>query len=86
MSSTSVHIPDELLSQIDQKVKEKGISRNRFIIQACEEALQNSAGHWPEDFFKPDLSASNLRLLQEGVDEMAAAIMQKRKNRTGIIL
>ena len=86
MPSTTVHLPDKLLNKIDQIVNEIGISRNKFIIKACEEALQNSAGRWPEDFFEPDLSASNLRLLKEGVAEMEEAIMRKRKNRTDINL
>ena len=63
MPSTTVHLPDALLSKIDQIVNEIGISRNRFIIKACEEALKNSAGRWPEGFFEPDLSTANLRLL-----------------------
>jgi metal-responsive CopG/Arc/MetJ family transcriptional regulator len=81
MPSTTVHIPDALLTKIDQIVSEQGISRNRFIIQACEEALQNNAGRWPEDFFEPDFGSANLRLLKEGVAEMEAAIIQMRKNR-----
>ena len=81
MPSTTVHIPDALLTKIDRIVNEQGISRNRFIIQACEEALKNSAGKWPEDFFEPDLSAANLRLLREGVAEMEATIIRMRKNR-----
>ncbi|MBW2642455.1 MAG: CopG family transcriptional regulator, partial [Deltaproteobacteria bacterium] len=32
MPSTTVHIPDKLLSKIDQIVKKKGVSRNRFIV------------------------------------------------------
>jgi predicted transcriptional regulator len=86
MPSTTVHLPDALLTKIDQIVNEIGISRNRFIIQACEEALQNNAGRWPEDFFEPDLSAANLKLLKEGVAEMEAAIMRMRKNRAEINL
>jgi hypothetical protein len=86
MPSTTVHLPDKLLNKIDQIVNEIGISRNKFIIKACKEALQHSAGRWPEDFFKPDLSASNLRLLKEGVAEMEAAIMRMRKNRADITL
>jgi len=86
MPSTTVHLPDKLLNKIDRTVNEIGISRNKFIIQACEEALQNSAGRWPEDFFEPDLSASNLRLLKEGVAEMEEAIVRMRKNRTDSIL
>ena len=62
MPSTTVHIPDSLLSKIDQTVKEKGISRNRFIVQACEKALQNDTGRWPEDFFETNLRKENLSL------------------------
>jgi hypothetical protein len=67
MPSTTVHLPDALLAKIDSIVKEKSISRNRFIIQACEEALKKSAGQWPQDFFEPELSPANLKLLKEGV-------------------
>ena len=81
MPSTTVHLPDKLLNKIDQIVNEIGISRNKFIIKACEDALQRSAGRWPSDFFEPDLDASNMKLLKEGVSEMEAAIMQMRKNR-----
>ena len=82
MPSTTVHIPDALLAKIDRIVKEQSISRNRFIIQACEEALKNSAGQWPQDFFDSELSSANLRLLNEGVAEMEAAILRMRKNRS----
>ncbi len=84
MPSTTVHIPDPLLSKIDQTVKEKGISRNRFIVQACEKALQNDAGRWPEDFFETNLSKENLRLLRKGASEMEAAIIKMRKNRMDV--
>jgi metal-responsive CopG/Arc/MetJ family transcriptional regulator len=46
MPSTTAHIPDELLKNIDQIVKEQNLGRNRFIIQACPQALNNFAGHW----------------------------------------
>ncbi len=81
MPSTTVHIPDQLLSKIDQTVKEKRISRNRFIVQACEQALIVNAGQWPEDFFESKLSARDLRLLREGAFEMEEAIISKRKSR-----
>jgi hypothetical protein len=86
MPSTTVHIPDWLLSEIDQTVKEKGISRNRFIIQACEQALNNIAGQWPEGFFEPELNQEDLRLLREGVLEMEEAIISMRKNRRDVDL
>ena len=86
MPSTTVHIPDQLLSKMDQIVKEKGVSRNRFIIQACEQAIVNNAGEWPEDFFEPDLSRDDLKLLREGVAEMEEAIISMRKSRKGMEL
>ncbi len=86
MPSTTVHLPDALLSKIDQIVKEIGISRNRFIIKACEEALHNNTGNWPQNFFEPELSPGNLKLLKAGVAEMESAILKKRKNRSDVVL
>jgi hypothetical protein len=71
---------------MDQIVKEKGISRNRFIVQACEQAVINDAGEWPDNFFELDLSADGLRLLREGVAEMEEAIIRMRKSRIGMDL
>jgi hypothetical protein len=81
MPSTTVHIPDKLLSEIDQFTKEKEISRNRFIIQACQEALNTISGEWPEGFFDTNFSRKDLKILREGVEEMEGAIIQKRKSR-----
>jgi hypothetical protein len=86
MPSTTVHIPDELLNKIDQIVKELSLSRNRFIIQACQQALNNFAGHWPEGFFESELNDEDLKLLKEGGLEMEHAIISKRKNRRNLNL
>lgn len=81
MPSTTVHLPDELLSQINRFVSEEGISRNKFIIEACKQALENNVGQWPEDFFNSNFSSTDLRLLRKGVNEMEMKIKQNRKNR-----
>lgn len=86
MPSTTIHINDELLLKLDQVAKEKGISRNRFIIQACQMALDNNAGKWPENFFKTELNENDLKLLSEGTSEMEKAIISMRKNRGDIQL
>ena len=83
MPSTTVHIPDKLLSKIDQFTKEKEISRNRFIIKACEQALNTISGEWPEGFFETNLSKKDLKMLREGVEEMEGVIIQTRKSRKG---
>jgi len=86
MPSTTVHLPDELLSRIDQAVREQKISRNRFIIKACEQALNNFAGNWPDGFFDFDLNAQDNKLLKEAALEMRHAIVSQRKSRKSINL
>ena len=82
MPSTTVHIPEDLLSKIDQTVKEQNISRNRFIIKACEQALNSYAGLWPEDFFKSELNEEDLKFIEKAVLEIEHEIISRRKNRT----
>ena len=86
MPSTTVPIPNRLLSRIDEIVKEKGISRNRFVIEACEQAFDNDAGQWPEGFFEDEPSKKDLKLLKEGVKEMEKAILRMRRNRKAVNL
>lgn len=86
MPSTTVDIPDKLLSRIDQFTKEKEISRNRFIIQACEKALSAISGEWPKGFFDTSLNEKDLKLLRDGVQEMEDAIFLRRKNRKAATL
>ncbi|MBA3031161.1 MAG: hypothetical protein FP816_20430 [Desulfobacteraceae bacterium] len=81
MPSTTVHIPEDLLLKIDKLIKEKKISRNRFIIEACQNALKNQEGKWPKDFFDERLCSEDLELLTEAGFEMESAILNSRKNR-----
>lgn len=82
MPSTTVHIPDAILASIDRIVKERDISRNRFIVQACQKALESDAGQWPEGFFETSLDSDDMKLLREGAAEMELAILSKRRNRS----
>ena len=84
MPSTTVHIPEQLLLKIDRVTKERKISRNRFIIQACEQALVNDSGKWPEGFFETDLTEADMQALKEGASEMEEAIISRRKNRRDV--
>ncbi len=81
MPSTTIHISRELLSEVDQVVQSEGISRNRFIVEACKQALQDRAGEWPFDFFESDLNEEELRQLQEAGEMMEADILAMRHNR-----
>ncbi len=81
MPTTTIHINDDLLARIDEVVKKKGISRNRYIIQACEKSLKQEDGDWPEDFFDLQLDNSDLQLLREAIREMEEEIFSNRINR-----
>jgi len=65
--------------KFDRVVSEKKISRNRFIIEACEKALENNAGEWPKGFFNHQMGDEELRLLTEAGLEMESAIFCSRK-------
>ena len=86
MPSTTVHLPDPLLAKVDQAAKEKRMSRNRFIIEACENALNNEAGQWPDNFFETRLNHKDIKMLREAVSEMEAAIIRKRRSRQRVEL
>lgn len=86
MPSTTIHFPDETLEKIDAVASRRGMSRNRFVIEACEEAVAEDAGEWPAGFFELDLSEDDLRLLRTAGRELEEAVMQNRRNRGAPIL
>ena len=86
MASTTIHFPDNLLSKIDQAAKRHNISRNKYFLKACEEALEKEEGEWPEKFFTPNLSDKDLLLLREGTKELESEIYSHRHNTGAPIL
>ena len=81
MPSTTIHINDKMLEKIDEAAGDRGISRNRFIVQACEVALQRLVPDWPEGFFESNLGEEDLKLLRKAASEMEESIIRLRKNR-----
>jgi len=86
MPTTTVHFPRDLLHRIDVVSRRRGISRNRFVIEACEEALSSDAGQWPEDLFDPDLSAEERTLLEDASVELEQSVLRSRRNRGAALL
>jgi predicted transcriptional regulator len=86
MPSTTIHFPDEILRRLDEAAGEHGISRNRYVLEACKEALDREEGHWPEGFFDSELSDEDQSLLHEGAAEMEEAIYSYRRNRGAPLL
>jgi hypothetical protein len=83
MGSTSVHFPNALVEELDRSAAERGVSRNRLIVEACRLAVR-ARHRWPEGFFSnARFSAEELAELQGGADEFVAEIARKRRNRRG---
>jgi predicted transcriptional regulator len=81
MGSTSVHFPDALLAELDHVAAERGVSRNRLIVDSCRSAVR-ARKHWPDGFFSnARFSSGELAELQGGAAEFAETIARSRRNR-----
>lgn len=81
MPNTSVYFPQSVLSGLDRVAEERGMSRNRLIVESCRRAVEERT-RWPSDLFSNDhLSQPDLRLLREGQDAFLDAISGARGSR-----
>lgn len=87
MASTSIHFPKGLLEELDRAAAQSGVSRNKLVVRACEELLEQQRRPWPPGFFDPDrLSEDDLAELRAGVDEMQEAIERARRSKAPPVL
>lgn len=75
---TTVHIPAALLKSVDRRAKALGVSRNRLIVRALEQAISERPGWAPEFLDRlrnvdPDTSAA--------VDELLTTVKQARRSK-----
>jgi hypothetical protein len=79
--TTTVHIPDDILEQIDRRARDLKISRNRYIIESLRRTL--SIHHeWPPEFLERIRGWSSSEAeVGEAVDDMVAAIQSNRRSR-----
>ena len=83
MANTSLHLPGELLEQLDEIAKEDGESRNRVIVRACTELVRHRTKRWPTGYFTNDhLTADDLQLLRESAAEFIGSIESARRSKT----
>ena len=84
MANSSVHFPREVVARLDKAAKRLRVSRNRLIVRACEQYLEqaDAEGSWPPDFFEP-LPEAERRELEAARNEMEEAINSSRKSRKG---
>lgn len=86
MTSTTFHIPDDFLREIDRAAQTMHVSRNRFVLQACEEALARQAGEWPAGFFDSSYSTEDEELLSEATRDLEKSVLARRMNRGAVAL
>ena len=76
---TTVHIPADLLKSVDRRAKALGVSRNRLIVRALEQAMRERSG-WAPEFLE------KLRHVDEqtatAVDELLADVKQARRSKS----
>jgi hypothetical protein len=73
-----VHIPDPLLKSVDRRARALGISRNRFVVGALEQAVSAREGWSPE--FLQQLRRVD-RATRTAVDELRASVTQSRRSK-----
>ena len=76
---TTVHIPAHLLKSVDRRAKALGVSRNRLIVRALEQAMRERSG-WAPEFLE------KLRHVDEqtatAVDELLADVKRARRSKS----
>ncbi len=75
---TTVHIPDPLLKSVDRRAKALGISRNRLVVRALEEAVSVRSG-WAPEFLQRLRDVD--RDTSAAVDELLITVAQARRSK-----
>ena len=75
---TTVHIPDPLLKSVDRRAKALGISRNRLVVRALEQAVSVQAD-WSPEFLQRLRTVD--RETSTAVDELLTAVTKARRSK-----
>jgi predicted transcriptional regulator len=86
MGTTTIHFPDDLLADLDRAAARHDVSRNRYVLNACQAALSREAGAWPEGFFDNHLSQADAEVLVEAAVELERDVYSRRRNRGAPVL
>ena len=84
MANTSIHLPESLLEELDRLAAERGVSRNRLIVESCRRVVDERSC-WPEGLFSNDhLTEQDLKQLRQGERAFQEAIEAGRKSRASM--
>ena len=81
MPNTSVHLPQSLLASLNRIAAERGVSRNRLIVESCRRAVEERTCWPPELFSNEHLSEIELQSLRQGEQDFLAVVDGARKSR-----
>lgn len=82
MSSTRVHLAPDLLKLLDRAARQRQISRNRLITEACRSIVSAGGAAWPPDLFAQNrLSQDELALLRSSFDDWQPTITAQRHSK-----
>jgi predicted transcriptional regulator len=76
--ATTVHIPDDLLAEIDRLARSLNISRSRLVVRALRREIAARAD-WSPGFFEALGAATEQD--RQAADEMLAAIQATRRSK-----
>ena len=74
---TTVHIPEPLLKSVDRRAKALGISRNRLVVRALEQAV-HVRSRWAPEFLERLRRVD--RETSAAADELLTAVKQARRS------
>ena len=82
MPNWSEYLPRSALAGLAPTAEERGMSRNRLIVESCRRVLRERT-NWPADLFSNDhLSKTDLQLLRKGEDGFLDNIGSARRSRS----
>jgi hypothetical protein len=75
---TTVHIPAPLLKSVDRRAKALGVSRNRLIVRALEQAVSQRS-RWTPEFLERLRNVDSET--SAAVDDLLATVKQARRSK-----
>jgi predicted transcriptional regulator len=75
---TTVHIPTALLKSVDRRARALGVSRNRLVVQALEQAISKRS-HWSPEFLERLRDVDHDT--RAAVDEMLSGVKLARRSK-----
>ena len=80
---TTVHVPPALLRSVDRRAKALGLSRNRLIVRALEQIVQDRSA-WAPEFLRKLREVD--REAVQAVDDLIVSVKRARQSKRPPVL